>query len=110
LFGGADLNLNTPTPLNLNLINTGVIRGSNSNGGYLDFKNLMVRSGGKKVEGGEIKNSFNTNLSHLYQYNLKNSLFLDTNFSEYRLSKNFYNKNSKSVLKDLEAVDSKENF
>jgi len=103
-------NSGVTNPLNLNLINSGVFKNFNINYGLKDFKGLMVRSSNKRVEGGEIKNNFLSNPAYLYSYSLKNSLLLDTNFLEYRLLKNFYNKNSKFSLKDLEGVNSGENF
>jgi len=70
----------------------------------------MLRNSGKKVEGGEVKQSLNSQPMYLYLYNLKNSLSVDTNFLDYKLSKNFFNKNSKSPLKDLDGVNSNENL
>jgi hypothetical protein len=47
---------------------------------------------------------------YLYLYNLKNSVSIDNNFLEYRLSKSFYFKNSKFVLNDLGSINSENNM
>jgi hypothetical protein len=69
----------------------------------------MTKYSNKKIEGGEVQNNLPSNPLHLYLYTLKNSLLIDTNFSEYRLVKNFYTKNSKFILKDLSGIDSCDN-
>lgn len=108
LFGGAELNYSKINPLNLNLINNGVVR--NIDTALHNNTTLMLKNSSKVVEGGEIKSVFNTNPMYLYLYSLKNSLLLDTTFSEYKLTKNFYNKNSKFSLKGLDSINSYENL
>lgn len=109
LFGGSDVNLYSINPLNLNLINNGVVRNSNLGGKVFNTLNLMTKYGNKGIEGGEVQNNLPSNPLYLYLYTLKNSLLMDTNFSEYRLVKNFYTKNSKFILKDLGSIDSCDN-
>jgi len=89
LFGDYENNLNLSNPLNLNLINNGVVRNFNLNGGDSNLSNLMLRSSNKKIENSETQNTFLSNPLYLYLFNLKNSLSIDTNFLEYRLSKKF---------------------
>jgi len=108
LFDGIELNYAKISPLNLNIINNGVVRNVDSTS--INTNNMALKNSIGSIEGGEIKSVLNTNPMYLYLYSLKNILSLDTNFSEYRLSKNFYNKNSKFLLKGLDDVNSCENL
>jgi hypothetical protein len=72
----------------------------------LYFKEVLK----KKIEDGEVRNAFNVYPLTNYPYSLKHSYNLDSNFSEYRLNRNFYAKNSKQPLSDLDAINSSDNL
>jgi hypothetical protein len=99
-----------------NLIDTNILDfGGNSlsskdSSDSLNLETLFQRSAKKKIEDGEVRNVFNVNPLTNYPYSLKNSYNLDSNFSEYRLNRNFYSKNSKQPLSDLDAINSSENL
>jgi len=63
----------------------------------------------KKIEDGEVRTISNVSpkLNHLYC--LRNLDNLDSIFSEYRLGKNFYFKNSKQPIRGVEGANSLEN-
>jgi len=109
LFSDSKNNQFLINPININLINNGVIRNFSINGGYTNNSDLMLRNSNKRVENSEVQNSFLSNPMHLYLYNLKNSISIDNNFLEYRLSKNFYFKNSKFILSALDSINSENN-
>jgi len=107
---------NSSSTFTTSLIDTNVLslgEQSQSLGGFEESSNLEAlfqRSSKKKIEDGEVRNAFNVNPLTNYPYSLKNSYNLDSNFSEYRLNRNFYSKNSKQPLSDLDAINSSENL
>jgi hypothetical protein len=70
-----------------------------------NFNELFLKRSSKKITDGEVRNSFNTSSSYAYNYNLKNTFSLDSNFSDYKLIKNFYNKNQKQPLSSVEDIN-----
>jgi hypothetical protein len=70
-----------------------------------NLSELFLKRSSKKITDGEVRNSFNTSSSYAYNYNLKNTLSLDSNFSDYKLIKNFYNKNQKQPLSSTEDIN-----
>jgi hypothetical protein len=92
--------------LSVNTINSNQGTGLNlATNSPSDFNELFLRRSAKKITDGEVRNTFNTSTSYIYNYNLKNSLSLDSNFSDYKLTKNFYAKNQKQPISSIEDIN-----
>jgi hypothetical protein len=99
---------------NFNILKTQLTFSNNNKLNLCDkdttFSTYFDKKVKKKIEDGEVRNSFYQSDLNNFSINNKLNYNLDNNFLDYRFEKNYYIKNIKNPIKSLDEVDGKANL